>query len=127
MDRVSAGYKRIFLRCVKADAAARALTLLAVLEEAATAQVKKTAGGITLISGSGNGHSYNILPNAGAGLTPLDFAEMLSDIMDRYDAAVVALTVEGEDAPTEAEIYTEIMRTLIAVNEVGSDFSGMTR
>lgn len=108
------------------DAAARALTIADVLAECATAQVKKTAGGITLIAGSGNGHSYNILPNAGEGLTPLNFAEMLSEILDKYDDAKAALTVD-DVAPAEPAIYEEIMRTLVSVREVGADFSGMTR
>jgi hypothetical protein len=125
---VSTGYKRLFLRCVKIDAGARSIGVLTVLTELATAQVKNTAGGIFLTASQGNGQLYNVLPNAGEGLNPVSWAELIEEILTRWEDATAALINEDSiPAPNDEQIYAEVFSKLNAATEVAADFSGMSR
>ena len=113
------------MRCVRVEAQKRALTFQEVLLEYASAQVKATRGGITLVGSSTNGQVSTVLPNAGEGLSPLSYAEMISDLLDRYDDSKAALIEEGNATPKDAEIVDRLLQFLIAVTETLPDFSGL--
>jgi hypothetical protein len=125
VELVTTSYKRLFVRCVRAEAQKRALTFLEVLTEYASAQVKATRGGITLIGSTGNGQASTLLPNAGEGLTPVAYAEMISDVLDRYDDSRAALIEGGTADPTDPQIVDRLLQFLIPVTEVRPDFSSM--
>jgi hypothetical protein len=120
---VSTAYKKLFLRCVKIDAAQRGKSIADVLTEYAIAQVKQTKYGITLVSSNTNGQLTNLLPHAGEGLTPVGYAEMISDLLDRYDEGKQALIDGGTASPTEQQIYDQVMAFLVPITEVRTDFS----
>lgn len=119
---VSTPTKRLFLRVVKADAAARNLSLDSVLLEYATAQVKATKGGVVVLSTSTNGQSFTFAP-PGEGLDPEAFTEMVSDLLDRYDTAKATLADGGNSTPSLDQIYDSMMAVLFPITEVRTDFS----
>lgn len=117
---VATAYKRLTLRGLKWDAEAASSTLTAVLKSAAQARLTETAKGKVLIATAANGHTTTFaLPQNGASLTPQCAAEMISDLLDRYDKAVATLG----GTPTDAQIFAEMMAMIEPVRETLEDFS----
>lgn len=121
---VTTEFKRLFLRGLKWDAtdASPTITLAAALKAAAQAQLVQTSTGLALIATSGNGHSTTFsLPVSGRGAVPQEIAEMIEDLLTRYDAAVATLG----GTPSDDAIFTEMMAMLQAVTEVSNDYRNM--
>jgi hypothetical protein len=51
--------------------------------------------------------------------------ELWEDLRGDYDYAVTSLQNDGTSSPTDAQIYTRMLRDLTAVKRYGTDFSGM--
>lgn len=142
MGSVSTSYKRLFLRCVKIDAGNRTLSIEEVLNESAVAQITATSTGVTLVSVSSNGQSYNLLPNGGDGLTPTACAEMIEEMQTRLENAKARLATGYTDSdgnviapnasPTDQQLFAAMMEKLGGKSGQGirrfyTDFSGVTR
>ena len=116
MAQASARFARLFLRVLKRRMDRDQTPLADLLLDAAEGQVQSVAGGIVLVATSGNGHqhSYQLDPSLG----PRDVADMVSDLLDRHDAAVAELT--GAD---DNDVYREMMDRLEPVDAVEQDYS----
>lgn len=93
------------------------------LKAAAQARLEGTQKGKVLIATSGNGHSSTFqIPSD---FTPSDAADLVSEILDRYDESKVKLIADGNATPTDEQIFGEIMDKLHAVKSLGNDFSNL--
>lgn len=122
MAKVSTEYKRLFLRGVKWDATGTT-TLADVLKALAQASYASTkAGEVKVITGASVGSVQYSLPQNGRGLTPETAAELIGEMLDRYDKAVSDLG----GTPSDDAIYAEMMANLMPVRRTRPDFSTMT-
>ena len=93
------------------------------LKAASQTQFKHTSSGKNLIQVSANGHYYTFdIPQDS---NPADIAELLDELLTRYDEAEEYL-IEEEDieTPTDTQLFNEMMRCLVAVSSVTFDFGG---
>ena len=82
----SSSYKRGLVRSLEISARNAGITLQDALNALLTAKFDATAGGL-VVKASANGHSYEF---QATGFTQVDLAETVSELLDLYDAAVVA-------------------------------------
>jgi hypothetical protein len=122
---VSTDYKRLFLRGLYRSALRAPCTLVAMLNGLVDGSYKSTNGGRTIISTAASGRKVDFeTPPAGRGITQLDVAETVSQLMDLYEESHDALVSAGVTSPTDSQIYDEMLDRLIARRSVRSDFSG---
>lgn len=124
MATVSADLKRLFLRGLKWDAEDAAATLYATLKTSARAKLKSTSLGLVLVATTSKGHAAQYqLPNGGAGFTPSNIAELTEELIQLYDRSKADLIAAGTPAPTDDQIFTEMMDWLKPVRETRGDYS----
>lgn len=118
---MTTAYKKLTLRGLQWDAEAGSLTLAAVLKSAAQARLSETSSGLVLTGTAGNGHtvSFALPATNGLSLSSESVAEMISDLLDRYDAAIAVLG----GTPTDAQIFSEMLAQLVPIRSVTDDFS----
>jgi hypothetical protein len=124
MSEVTTSLKRLFVRVLLKNSQDAGDTLYNTLMAAAVARIENTSGGKVLISTAGNGHTNTFeIPS---GFTAVDAAELVSELMDRYDEAKSKLINDDDiDNPTDQQIHDEIMDKLRPVRSVTHDFSGI--
>lgn len=117
--------KRLFVRVIYTGLAESGLSLSDTLMDLATGSYTETSKGkfITGSSAAGRTVSFQV-PPAGRGLTQLEVAEIISELLDLYDETRAALVAYGTASPTDAQIYAEMMDRLQQRRVVRSDFSG---
>lgn len=116
---ISTQYKRLFVRNLLWVADEKGETLCDSLKALAKARVESSQGGKVLIATSGNGHSSSWqIPRD---MSPSEAAELVGEVIDRYDEAKAALT----GSPTDAQIITEMLAKLRPINNITNDFSGL--
>lgn len=121
MASVATSYKRLFVRVALKNAQDAGDKLSNVLIAYGVARIQATSTGKILVATSANGHSHNWqIPSE---FNTQDAADLVSEILDRYDEAVAKLIADGTDSPTDQQIYDEIMDKLQAVRSYASDFS----
>jgi hypothetical protein len=109
---------RLTLRGLKWSAESGSTSLEAVLKSAAQSRLSQTESGKVLVGTAANGHSVTYaLPSNGNSLTPASAAEMISYLLDLYDAAKAALG----GTPTDTQIFNEMMARLVPAREVHHD------
>ena len=95
-------------------------TLLIAIQAITAANFSvSTTGQITMTSANGRTVEFG----SSGGATPVDFAESAGDLRDLYVDSKAALITSGIAAPTDAQIFTEMMDRLRAVKVATSDFS----
>lgn len=97
-------------------------TLLEVLTDAGFAQLDVSSGGQIVAFTSSNGKTVAF---ARGNVTPDDWVELFSDLLDLYDTANAVLISGGATSPTDAQIYAEMMRRLKPVRSYHNDFSDL--
>lgn len=121
-------FKRLLLQGIAWDAEDADLTLLDGLKAASRAQLTETKNGTVLIGTAGNGFNATFtLPNNGQGITPTDATELCSELLDRYNDALAALTARGIDTPTDSQILVEMLALMKKVKSSYADFSTIPR
>lgn len=121
MASVATTFKRLFVRNLLWSAQEAGSTLFSQLKSAAQARFQSTATGKILIATAANGHSHNWqIPNY---FTPQDAAELIEELITRYEEARAALIAGGTASPTDQQIYDELMDQLQPVRSVARDFS----
>jgi hypothetical protein len=124
MAAISAAYKRLFLRGVKWDAETGVTTMAAVLKSLAQASFEATKGGeLKILTGASVGTVQYTLPANGAGLTPQTAAELISEMLDRHDAAVSEL---GAGSHSDDAIFAEMMANLNRVTRTRPTFVNLS-
>jgi hypothetical protein len=94
-------------------------TLLSVLEAFLVSRVDESSAGKSLIATQGNGHSVQF--SIPAHMSPVDVIEFIADALNLYEKAKAYLG----GAPTDAQIYAEMLALLQPADEVYSDFSSL--
>lgn len=124
MSNIATPLKRLFLRNLFWDVEETGDSLANVLKAAAKARFEATATGKVLVSTSGNGHASSFsIPDE---FTAIDAAEMVSELLDRYDEARSKLVNDDDiDSPTDTQIKDEMMEKLVAVRGFEYDFDGI--
>jgi hypothetical protein len=118
--------KRAFLRSVYA--ALTGTTLLAALVAKSTEAASNIASGQVVRSTSSSDVSVEFAEPGKGAPTPSEIVEMWESLLADYDLAVALLAQEGVSSPTDTQIYTKMMSTvLIAVTTFGGDFSQFRR
>jgi hypothetical protein len=121
MANVATTFKRLFVRIALKSAQEAGDTLLSVLMASAQSRIDATQSGKVLVASSVNGHSHTWqIPSD---FSPQDAAEMVSEILDRYDEAKAKLVADGTTSPTDQQIYDELMDKLQPVKSISPDFS----
>ncbi len=115
---VSTAFARGFLRHLYNEVTHGA-TLLDRLNKLNRETVHQLETGKILSSTSGNGRSVEFTVNASEGVTPTDMAELVSKLLDLYDAAVAA------GSATDAARYGYMMGLLKPVRSFGSNFQNL--
>lgn len=127
---VTKPYKLLFLSGLKWDAEDATLALFATLKAAARAQLTEVKGGKVLTSTASNGFAGTFsLPLNGQGITPLAAAELCGELLSTYSSAKAALIARGTAAPTDEEIYDEMVLLIEqgSATESYNDFSCIRR
>lgn len=122
MASVATSFKRLFLRKLLWASQDGDLSLLDGLKVAAKGQLLETSTGKTLVGASANGHDYEW--EIDRSISPSDVAEMIEELITRYEEAVAYLDDNGNDSPTDTQIYTEMAKHLKAVRSIVYDFGG---
>jgi hypothetical protein len=118
----SVKFRRLLLRGIYWDAQDDSLTLANALKAACRARLTETQNGWTLAGTSGNGTAVSFSVPVG-NFSPEAVASACEDLYTRYEEASAELTAEGDASITDSEIFTRMMRLLVARNEVSHDFS----
>lgn len=121
MATVSTEYKRLFLRDLQWSAEDQNISLADALKAAARGRLSETKTGRVIISTAGNGKSVSFNTPSSASFSPQVAAELCSELLDRYDAAVAYLG----GTPTDADILAEMLAMLQVVAEASTDFSDL--
>lgn len=123
MASVSTNFKRLFVRSILWASQESGESFLDTLRTASKARLEGSLKGKVLIATSGNGHAstFQIPPD----FTPSDAADLVSEILDRYDEARAKLVADGQSSPTDQQICDEIMDKLLAIRSSGNDFRGL--
>lgn len=113
--------KRLTLRKLADDAVCRNATLAATLRAAAFATVTGTLSSkvLTATSTSGTSVTYT-LPQGASALQPQEIAAMQSQLLDLYDAAVLA----NSGTPTDGELLAWMLGQLVPLRCYSTSFAG---
>ena len=114
-------YKRLFLRSVDRDRLSSGLSLQAALLALSDARFADTKDGRQIIGTATNGHSVEFSDPTRGVLTPVGLAELVSDLIDRYDSAVVELG----GTPTDAQIAACMLERITRVTSYLSRFPNL--
>jgi len=106
----STAYKRLFLRAVYRTVS-ETVSLLDALNTLADARFTDTKSGRVVVGTSSSGHSVEFAAPGAGTLSPESLAELVSDLLDRYDAALVELG----GTPTDAQIYATMLGRLTRI------------
>lgn len=126
---LSTKFKRGFLRKIYREANAAGESLLGQLELLQDARFEAVKTGFVLVSTSANGRSAQLAQvSANSGLTAESLAELSEELLTRYDEAETYLIAEGTASPTDAQIFTEMLRNYPEpIRELQPDFGGLVR
>jgi hypothetical protein len=103
-------------------------TLLAALVAKSTEAASNIASGQVVRSTSSSDVSVEFAEPGKGAPTASEIVEMWESLLADYDLAVALLAQEGVSSPTDTQIYTKMMSTvLIAVTTFGGDFSQFRR
>lgn len=80
--------KRLILKGIWRSAQANSLTLAQAIGAALDARYEQVSDGSIIASTSGSGYSVSYSTPSGAGISPIDVAEVVSHIDDLHSAAV---------------------------------------
>ena len=117
---VSTYFARGFLRHIYQDVT-HGNTLLDRLTALNSSTIHQLETGRVIQSTSGNGRSVTFQVNASEGVTPTEMAELISRLLDLYDAAVAAGNT------TDATRYGYMMGLLKPVRAFRSTFATLAR
>jgi len=113
--------KRAFLRVCYSEKGEA--TLAAALEARIIAAANKIASGQTVSRTASLDVSVEFsAPGLGSPGTD-GVVELWEDLCGDYDYAVTSLQNDGTSSPTDAQIYTRMLRDLVAVRSFGADFT----
>jgi len=120
---VTTDYKRAWLgRLYRATNVA---TLLGRLEAESDARVAATSSGGTITGTSANGHSVQFASPDSGSTSFGEMAALCAEMIRRYTEASDYLISTGIVAPTDAQIYVQMLAQLIACDSFSSDYSGL--
>jgi hypothetical protein len=134
VSRVSASYRKLFLRGILWDAAEAGIPLGQALQIACQSQLSETKSGKFLTGTSRSGHSVAFsLPMGGRGYSPEDITELCGELYDCFETAVGVLTWELDgtevlDKDNNQAIYTQMVAScsgFTSIRRFGTDHSGM--
>lgn len=112
---------RLVLRKLANDAATASATLGATLKAVAFGSVSAVVSGKDVIEVQAEGVVTKFqIPTGGSALQASDVTEMLSRLLDLYDAVVA--TVGEED---DEEILAAMLARIVPIREVASNFRGL--
>lgn len=114
---------RLWLRSIWATVPGTFTTLSLALNDLITSRLEAISGGTVLLT-SANGHSVQ-LASPDKGLSAEDWAEGLSYLMDLYDNSLAALIQGGIPAPSDAQIYVEMLDQLRPITTMQNDFTAL--
>jgi len=102
------------------------MRLAAALVASLHAKYQSTNGGQVLIAATGNGSSVSFaLPQEASSLTPSAVAEACSELDDLFTECHADLVTGGDAAPTDDEVYAEMLHNLVSRRTAYADRSGM--
>lgn len=100
-----------------------ALTLSAGLRAFSQGRFRETSAGRYITSATGNGHSVSFL--VPTGVSPHSASEHASRLLDLHDESRAALVSSGIDAPTDEQVFAEMLHRCKPVRVAIDDFSGI--
>jgi hypothetical protein len=115
--------KRLWLRERYSVVSGSYATLLESIQALAFASVAGVRVG-TISATAANGHSVQFASLKDAS-NPEDYAALGGEMLDLYDASNAALIASGVAAPTDAQLYTEMLDRLQAVTSFTSDYTNL--
>ena len=101
-------YRVFDLTTTLTAAATTYATLIAALQALTAANFSVTASG-TIVSTSANGHSVTFSQATASGSNPQDYSQFAAAARDLYTSARSALISAGIAAPTDLQVWTEMM------------------
>lgn len=105
------------------DAQAQGIGLEFSIYSVADARFKATASGTVLTSTSQNGKSATF--TAPSNLDPVSLAELSGWFLDLLETAKANLAAVGKPAPTDTELFNEMLGLMQPVYSATSDHSGV--
>jgi len=118
---IPARIKRFWLRVWYAEISGPD-TLLTVLAEKATLLAAQMGTGAAIIRTSGNGKLVEFSAAGAMNIGPQGMAELIEDLMSRYETASAELIAEGIPTPTQAQINARMMGTITRAVEVRNSY-----
>lgn len=101
-------------------------TLLAALNAGNdSAASVSSAGTGTVVEVSANGRTTRLQSPTEFSTTSQESARAWADLLDRYDSSKAALIAAGTAAPTDAQIYAQMLAELVPAYESTPDFSNL--
>lgn len=101
--------KRTFLRGIKWDAEAGAMTLEAALKAALQGQIQEVATGKVLVGSTGNGQNVTFaLPASSAEMSPSTVSRIISELYDLYEESSALVS----DDTNDSLIFAQMMAAL---------------
>lgn len=91
------------------------------IEQAGLSSISQTRTGKILTMTAANGHTTQW--TIAGDISPLDLADVISELADRHEEAVAYLDANSLDETNEELIFTEIMDKLRPVKTVYNDYS----
>jgi len=109
--------KRLILKGIYRSAIANSLTLANAIGAALDARYEQVADGSIIASTSGSGYSVSYSTPSGAGITPIDVAQAVSELDDLYTAALAKYP-----SGTDAQKYDWMIAQLVKVRTYSTLF-----
>lgn len=97
-------------------------TLLTVLSAKATNLATQLGTGAAILRTSGNGKLVEFGAAGAMNIGPQGFAELIEDLMSRYESANAELIDEGIATPSQAQINARMMGTITRAVEVRNSY-----
>jgi len=126
--QVTTAFRRLLLKGIQWDAEQAGVLLVDALKAACRAKYTSTNTGQVLVGATGNGSSVTFaLPSEASTLTPTAVGEACSELDDLYTDCKADLVTAGDAAPTDDEVYAEMLFRLDprARRAIREDYSDM--
>lgn len=121
----STDYKRLFIRLAFTGALSASLSFQNfLLAQASAAFTQTSTGKYVSVTQAANRRVEFEIPPPGRGVTTYEIAELVSQLLDLYDQSKAALISAGISAPTDQQIYDEMLDRSQPRKVVRADFSG---
>ena len=120
---MTADYKRSWIGRQYRAAIDAGITFLAQLETESDARIAAIESGNSIASTAANGHATSFSNPDSARTSPMDAASLCGEMLREYETVKALLITSGIAAPTDAQIYAEMVDRQRPVRGFTTDFS----